>query len=226
MIAKLSTDREILQHPGAKGTATELHWLQVLGDYLPRRYCVDKAFALDCEGRLSEEIDLVIYDRQYSPFLFNQDGAKYVPAESVYAVLEIKQDLCGEHIAYAGVKAASVRRLKRTSAPVPYVAGKYGPKTPQPILAGILTLDSAWAPPLGDPFVEALGKLATEERLDLGCVLKQAGFEISSREDGRIQIETSANDSALVFFFVRLLARLQEGGTVPAMDLREYGRVL
>ena len=26
-----------------------------------------------------QDIDIVIYDRQYSPFLFSQDEAKYVP---------------------------------------------------------------------------------------------------------------------------------------------------
>jgi hypothetical protein len=33
---------------------------------------------------LREQVDIVIYDRQYSPFLFNQNGAKCVAAESVY----------------------------------------------------------------------------------------------------------------------------------------------
>src|SRR5208282_2750568 len=126
MIAALSTDREIIRHPATKGTATELHWLRMLGDYLPKRYSVDNAFVLDCEGNLSDQIDVVIYDRQYSPFLFNQDGAKHVPAESVYAVLELKQELNGANVLYAAEKAASVRRLRRTIAPIPH-AGSLGP---------------------------------------------------------------------------------------------------
>ena len=40
------------------------------------------------------------------------------------------------------------------------------------------------------------------------------------------QLDLSTADSALIFFFLRLLGRLQSLGTVPAMDLREYGRAL
>lgn len=38
----------------------------------------------------------------------------YIPAESVYAVFEVKQDVEG-HIEYAAKKVESVRKLKRTS---------------------------------------------------------------------------------------------------------------
>ena len=71
---------------------------------------------IDCKGNISDEIDMVIYDQQYSPFLFNRDTSLFIPAESVYAVLEIKQDLNKKHIEYAGRKASSVRLLHRTSA--------------------------------------------------------------------------------------------------------------
>src|SRR6266496_1728468 len=138
MIAILQAEREILRHPGTKGASTELQWLKTLESYLPKRYCVDRAFVLDCDSSLSEQIDIVIYDRQYSPFLFNQDDAKYVPAEAVYAAIEVKQELNPENIAYAGKKAASVRRLRRTSAPIHHAGGTLGPKEPPNILAGIV----------------------------------------------------------------------------------------
>ena len=93
MIAGLSTNREVIQHPGTKGAATELHWLKMLNDYLPKRYQADSAVVLDSKGRISDQIDVVIYDRQYSPFLFNQDNALYIPAESVYAAFEVRQSV-------------------------------------------------------------------------------------------------------------------------------------
>lgn len=40
----------------------------------------------------------MIYDRRYSPFLFNQSGAVFIPAESVYAVFEVKQELSRETV--------------------------------------------------------------------------------------------------------------------------------
>ena len=128
MITKLSSNREIIKHPGTKGDASELNWIQMLNDYLPQRYKVDKAFILDSTGNLSDQIDIVIYDQQYSPFLFHQDDAKFIPAESVYAVFEVKQSIYKKYIEYSGKKIASVRSLKRTSIPIPHAGGKYEPK--------------------------------------------------------------------------------------------------
>src|SRR5690242_12125759 len=113
MEAKLTFNRRLIHHPGAKGTATELEWVSMLSTYLPRRYCADKAFVLDSNGRISDEIDIVIYDRQYSPFILHQNGVAFIPAECVYAVLEVKQTLSRKNIQYAQNKAASVRRLCR-----------------------------------------------------------------------------------------------------------------
>ena len=120
MITKLSTNRMSIIHPGAKGDVSELNWIQWLKDYLPKRYCVDKAFIIDCENNISDQIDVVIYDQQYSPFVFNQDSVIYIPAESVYAVFEVKKELNKEYIEYAEKKAGSVRSLHRTSAPIPH----------------------------------------------------------------------------------------------------------
>jgi hypothetical protein len=74
MINRLSSERDIIFHPSIKGDATELNWLYWLRTYIPKRYCVDKAFAIDHEGNTSDQLDLVIYDQHYSPFVFNQDG--------------------------------------------------------------------------------------------------------------------------------------------------------
>jgi hypothetical protein len=226
MIASLSATRQLVPHPGTKGDATELQWLTMLNNYLPERYFVDKAFVLDCDGQLSEQIDVVIYDRQYSPFLFNQNFVKYIPAESVYAVLEVKQDVDSSVVKYAGQKVASVRRLRRTTAPIPYAGGVHEAKEPARILGGLLTLGSEWNPSLGEPFVESILALAEQERLDVGCALACGGFSVNYDDNSKPKIEVSSAETSLIFFFLRLVARLREIGTVPALDLSAYGRVL
>lgn len=224
MIAKLSADKEIIIHPGTKGDASELNWLKMLDTYLPKRYKVDRAFILDSEGDLSEQIDIVIYDRHYSPFLFHQDNAIYIPSESVYAVFEVKQSINKEVIEYAGGKAGSARRLKRTSVPIPHAGGEYEPKEPFEILAGILALGSDWKPPLGNSFKKVLIGLDKFKRINLGCVLQSGGFEIEYEK--KIRITKSENNEALIFFFMKFLERLQKLGTIPAMDISKYGKVL
>lgn len=224
MAAKLSANRKLILHPGTKGDASELNWIKMLDTYLPKRYKVDKAFMLDCDGNLSEQIDLVIYDRQYSPFLFNQDGALYIPSESVYAAFEVKQTLNKDMLRYAGQKIESVRKLKRTSAPIYHVGGVYKPKKHFEILGGIVTLVSEWTPSFGDSFRASLKLLNHSQRINLGCVLQAGGFEVKYAKN--ILVHMSERSDSLIFFFLRLLSSLQRRGTVPAMDISQYGKVL
>jgi len=224
MIECLSTDRESIPHAGTKGDASELHWLEMLNEYLPRRYRADKAFVVSSDDEISEQIDIVVYDRQYSPFLFNQDGAIYVPAESVYAAFEVKQELGSGTLAYASKKISSVRRLRRTSVVIPHAGGKYAPIKPRPILGGFLSLDTEWAEPFGKPFSQAIRAAKPGGRLDLGCALKCGGFEIKYGKKTRSEV--SGAGTALIFFFLRFLARLQRCGTVPALDFAAYEREL
>jgi hypothetical protein len=228
MVSSLTTSREIIRHPTSKGDATELQWLTMLNNHLPERYRADKAFVLDCEGRISEQIDVVIYDRQYSPFLFNQNNTKFIPAESVYGVFEVRQELSSGNLKYAGAKAATVRALRRTSAPISHAGGKFAPKEPLPIIAGILCLGSEWIPPFGDPFRDALSSLGTRDRLDLGCALEFGAFEVEylHGKGQKATVTISRKETTLIFFLFRLLAQLQRLGTVSAIDLGEYGRAL
>jgi len=187
---------------------------------------VTEGFVLDCTGKISDQLDIIIYDRQYSPLLFDEDGIKHVPAESVYAVFEVKAHIDAGNLAYAGEKAASVRRLRRTSAPIPHAGGRFKPKKPPVILAGVLSLDTRWSPRHDRAFRAVFPKMKPEARLDLGCVLRDRAFAVEYPRNGPATIEFSAKETALVFFFVKLLGRLQAMGTVPAVDFEKYGRVL
>lgn len=218
----LRGNRAAVAHPSARGEAAEEDWLRVLNDHLPRRYQADRAFVIDSRGECSEQIDVVIYDRQYSPFLYNQANQRYIPAESVYAVLEVKQDLNREHVLYAGQKAASVRRLHRTSAPVPHVEGVAGPRPLPRVVAGLLTYQSSWTPPFGDAFRSALAGLEADEQLDVGCALLHGAFEARYTDGGHLELTTSESPRSLVQFFMRLLKQLQALATAPAIDYAAY----
>ncbi|CAD0299356.1 DUF6602 domain-containing protein [Xanthomonas hortorum] len=122
--AELETARLALHHPTDKGDASEQVWIKLLNTYLPKRYVVSKAHVVDSDGNFSQQIDIVVHDRQYSPFVFSYQGVHYVPAESVYAVFEAKQEINAETMSYAQIKAESVRKLVRTSMPVPTVDGR------------------------------------------------------------------------------------------------------
>jgi hypothetical protein len=147
----------------------------------------------------------------------------FVPVEAVFAAIEVRQEMSRDNIRYASEKVASVRTLRRTSAPVPYVEGKYKAKDLElhRIIGGLLTMDSEWKPPLGESFEKALGDFGGEGSLEIGCALRDGGFEV---DDG--QITRSGMDEALIFFVVRLLMRLQKMASPPAIEYDQYERAL
>lgn len=220
--AELTVARGAHKHPVAKGVASELDWNGVLRAHLPARYCVGNGFVVDSLGQESEQIDVIIYDAQYSALVFNRNDMRYVPAESVYAVFEAKQELSKKHIGYAMTKAASVRRLSRTSVPIPHAGGSFAAKPLFPIMAGILTLESTWSPPFGRSFLMAAATSDEGKRLELGCAVRHGAFELAFAKTATPSVSASSGNLSLATLLLTLLARLQDAGTVPAMDYRAY----
>jgi hypothetical protein len=213
--------RDALGHPTVKGDGSAAVWLKLFDTYLPRRYCAQTAHVVDSNGAFSEQIDVAIYDRQYSPLIFHHEGQIVLPAESLYAAFEAKQAINAFNIDYAQKKVASVRRLHRTSLPIPFAAGTHPPKEPPHILGGILVFDSDWKPPLGDPLTAGLAK-NPDGRLDLSCAALHGTFACAAGT----AVTIDASGKAATAFLLELIARLQEMATVPMMDTRAYARWL
>jgi len=220
---RLATVRKSIHHPGSKGDASENVWIDMLDLYLPKRYQTAKAHVVDSLGNFSQQIDVVVFDRQYSPFIFTYENQTIIPAESVYAVFEAKQTANAPLIAYAQEKVASVRRLHRTSLPIPHAGGTYPAKPLIPILGGILTFESEWDPPLGAPLANTLSAGGGEQQLDLGCVASHGHF-FRETEAGSYSF-VQENKPATAFLF-KLISRLQFSGTVPMIDIEAYAQWL
>jgi hypothetical protein len=123
---------------------------------------------VDSLGQFSDQIDVVIFDRQYSPFIFKFEGQVILPPESVYGVFEAKQVIDAEQVKYTQDKPESVRKLTSTSLPIAH-AGRIFPPKPIPfILAGLMTFESGWNPPMGQPLLNLLisePRIATRYRV-------------------------------------------------------------
>ncbi|QJQ03425.1 hypothetical protein C798_25270 [Herbaspirillum rubrisubalbicans Os34] len=216
---KLSQVRSVVGHPGTKGDASEGVWLEMLDTYLPKRYQATKGHVVDSKGEFSEQMDVIVFDRQYSPFIFNYQGVEVVPAESVYAVFEAKQTADAALVKYAQKKVATVRKLHRTSLEIPHAGGKYPAKPPIPILGGLLTLESEWTPALGPSLGKALNAVDGDGRLNVGCVAKHGHYFYDEASADYKFVNESKPATAFLF---KLIAMLQMSGTVPMIDIEAY----
>lgn len=251
MVSQLNTNREFITHPGSKGDALENAWIEWLQKYLPNRYSVDKAIVIDSNGNTSHQMDIVIYDNWFTPFIFSQNGFHYIPAEGVYAVFEVKPDIQGSvkkktFIEYAGEKIESVRTLKRTSTSM-INSGKTFPARPlTKIVGGILASTNTFTQKDNQTIEKHIEALKGFKGIDFGCIADYGSFyvnyngeesqDITDIDDRYIDyykkrkvedIHFSRRENSLVSFFLQLTRYLQQSiGTVAAIDLQAYSNAI
>lgn len=211
-----------ITHSGVAGAVNERHFIDFLRRYLPRRYEVDSAIVIDSNGKSSDQIDVVIFDNQYTPTLLDQKSHRFVPAEAVYAVLEVKPTINGTYLEYAANKAKSVRSLHRTSVPIKHSDGEHPPKKLFPIIAGIVAPSIAYKDGFDSAaFRRVLSSTADADRLNCGLALDKSAFDTYAGN-----VVTRSGSNCLIYFVFRLLGQLQSLGTVPAVDWNKYAAVL
>lgn len=218
--AQMALASQSISHAGTMGSVNEEHWLDLFRSYLPNRYDVATGIIIDSCGNRSDQMDVVVFDRHFTPTLLDQKNHRYIPAEAVYALFECKPTIDKAYIEYAEKKAASVRRMYRTSVAIAHAGGVFKPKEPFRILAGLLAPRASWADGLGESFRR---NLTTDETasLDCGCALAHGCFDLYDDE-----LLVASEEGAMMFFLFRLLSRLQSLGTVPAIDWAAYSRII
>ena len=251
MISQLNTNREFITHPGSKGDSLENAWIEWLQKYLPNRYSVDKAIVIDSNGNTSQQIDIVIYDNWFTPFIFSQNGFHYIPAEGVYAIFEVKPDISGSsecitNIQYAADKIESVRKLKRTTTSIISVGQKQSPRGLTKIVGGILTSTKSGSKTSNETLKKHLKAQSGLKSIDVGCIADYGSFfvdyegqentDITDIEKRYIdfyskriikEIHFSKSENSLVTFFLQLTRYLQQSiGTVAAIDLQAYSNAI
>lgn len=94
---KLKIDFEcqatILGHPGEVGTGRENVLKTILSKYIPRRFNIDSGFIIDTLGRISQQIDIIIYEADYTPVFEIVEGKRFFPCETVVAVGQVTTEI-------------------------------------------------------------------------------------------------------------------------------------
>ena len=221
-LAGLKKRQREITHDGTLGDATEDAWINLLREYLPTRYKVEKAFAVDHLGNTTEQLDCLIFDAHFTPALFGKEKYRYVPAEAVYATFEIKQDVTADHLRAAAQKAESLRILQRTSVPLPYGKHLNEAKVPFPIICGLLAMNAPWTDGLGKAFMTNFSVLEEDKTLDL-VLTAESGF--CDRLVADHEPAVVSGSGALIRGLFRLLSALRSRASVTAVDWEKYEEV-
>lgn len=213
ILQNLQNSSTLIDHPTAKGDSSEEVWIEALRTYLPQRYEVRRGFAIDSLGTYSKQLDIIIHDRFYTPFILKVGGHEVVPIESVYAVFEVKQTLCRKNIKEARDRVGSVRNLRRCF--------KSTPTVPIPreckIISGLLSTRSEIKK--YDSNIFRNDELLSPDAKKLDYVISARDGVFYCDKDSYYQ---KCEGAWIAFFFLHLIESLQYEGTVAPIDLSAY----
>lgn len=81
------------QHPTTIGTYRENVWKSLFERIVPKKFSIERSvFIIDSKGNISNEVDLAIFDNNYTPYIFTYGELKFIPIEAVAAVIECKSN--------------------------------------------------------------------------------------------------------------------------------------
>lgn len=205
-------------HAPTQGSETENLWINLLRQYLPLRYRIDRGFVVDSNGSVSEQIDCIVYDALYTPRLYGGKDNLCILAEAVYAVFESKPSATKKHIEYACQKADSVRALCREKASVVVDRGeKHASREPFRIIGGLFAVS------LGAKFDTVEKHFQT---LDLDCILVSDENNPSYWDKFDEEASSNTGKGALITGIFRFLRKLQALGTVPPINWETYEKAI
>lgn len=105
-------------HGPTTGSFREEIWAGLFGQILPKKFVIEQsAFIIDSEEGISKEIDLVIMDEMYTPYIFRYGKLKFIPIEAVAAVVECKSQSINERsVKEWGAEIKKLRTAKESVA--------------------------------------------------------------------------------------------------------------
>lgn len=89
LVTQLNYD--VTNHQLTAGTYREEIWADFFRKIVPRKFNITRSvFIIDSKENISNEVDIAIYDEQYTPYIFNYGLIKFIPIEAVAAVVQCK----------------------------------------------------------------------------------------------------------------------------------------
>lgn len=227
-----------ISHRATKGHVREEIVRDFLREYLPPSLGIGSGIVLssvDSEQE-SKQIDVVIYDKNNCPMLFNLSGVQLFPIEMVYCVIEVKSRLTSSELKKACANIESVKVLskkayiKNEDAVVPFVRAYGREHNHWPVFGVVFAFSGITAPKIVTQ-LETLDatQLNIEKRID--CIVVLDGFIVAnSNGDDTIQF-TPDNESkrrvliseqrSLLAFYLLLWSDLSGFWTKP-LNVKDY----
>lgn len=108
-------------HPGEYGIYREAICKRFLRFFLPNKFDIHNGFLINSYNDRSTQCDVIIYDRNSTPFIQAADFQRFFPVETVVAVGEIKSTLSKSDFKDTLNKLAAIKKLRSKSGSQNYI---------------------------------------------------------------------------------------------------------
>lgn len=175
-------ENSFIEHRGSKGSVREDSLVQILRKYLPDHVKVaGSSEIIAANGERSGQCDIVIHDPKAPP-LFGSTGYQILPAECVYAVIEVKSILTWRELEKSCQNIARIKRMPKTAYYLEHQV--FGPQRQQygevhsyfPTTGFIFAYDSANLWDMSTQLIELFRSLPLRERLDGAWALGKGSY--------------------------------------------------
>ncbi len=213
-----------IEHMGGRGGEREANLRMFLEAYLPRQYAIATGEIVDSKGNISRQCDLIIYDALTCPLLLAGQDYRVFPAESVYAVIEVKSVLDTVQLNSSIENIRSVKDLERANGKIGGIVFAYKSNQKKNVI---------------EKFTKQIIKRNTSllpfEYVDLWCILDKGLISLVN-EQGLTRLTDNLSERrmlsyhelgdppVLLWFFVQLIDLLN-GQRIIKPDYMSYTHV-
>ena|SRR5690606_857711 len=78
-------------HHLTAGHNREKIWMKLFKQIIPKKFAIKQGvFLIDSNSKVSKEVDIAIFDEQFTPYVFNYEDICFIPIEAVAVVIQCK----------------------------------------------------------------------------------------------------------------------------------------
>lgn len=176
MIEQFMEARKLTKHSYQQGYFYEELLRLFLQKFFPPSIGVARGFIVDSDDNISNELDIIIFDKNKTPVFYSAGDLRIIPIETVYAVIEVKTKITSSIIKkqiFPHLESINVLNKKALLDPDEKMLDTKAKKFEAPIMYGVFAFSSSKLSDITDTINDYYSKndKKPKEKIDSICVL-------------------------------------------------------
>ena len=225
-----------INHRPSKGRVREIEIVnEYLDKYVPGNIGIGNGEVISSDDQVSNETDIVFYEKNSTPFLLKKEGYQIFPVECIYGGVEVKSYLDGAQLKDSFKKINKLKKMPKVAfekqkGEIVQTTTIYDKKWDYfPTLGFVIAFDSIDLKTLKDHLDEISKNELIEHRIDSIWVLNRGAIINLNATTGQIELaprqhtrtQAILTENPLMLLTIQLQSLLQSGW-MPTFIIKHY----